>query len=479
MRKFARRSLIQGLGLSALSFAIPWERQARAQAAGVPKRVVFFYGSGMLYDDWVPVGVGGAPAPTETAWDFGLLHQPLAPFKSKVLYMDGLGMVSEQLDRGAKGNAHVQGAKHALTGANSAGADLPGGVSIDQFIAQRLNSPAPVTRLPSLELQIAAWANASEQYSKAVASGPGQMLPGIWNPQLAYQRAFGDFVPPNQDSSLADALREQQAAVFGLAKEDFGRLTGRLGSADRERLQTHLDLLTDLEARLQVQDGGGVACTKPDAPSDLQDCDFRCYGRGPEQDARNWNLAADHHTRVAVAALACDITRVVFMDVGYGADLDYGYTNGMFGTSGMHDLIHRVNDRNGALWRDPDARQIVRNQCRLEAQKLANLLEQLEGVPQPDGTTLLDHTIVLWCGQIAYGSHDLSRLPWVLIGSGGGYFRTGRYLRFGDPESLSAYGERGVPHNNLFVSLANAMGIETDTFGNPACCTGPLDGLRA
>jgi hypothetical protein len=36
---------------------------------------------------------------------------------------------------------------------------------------------------------------------------------------------------------------------------------------------------------------------------------------------------------------------------------------------------------------------------------------------------------------------------------------------------------KGPPHNDLFVSLANFMGVKTDTFGNPEVCTGPLDGL--
>jgi hypothetical protein len=31
-----------------------------------------------------------------------------------------------------------------------------------------------------------------------------------------------------------------------------------------------------------------------------------------------------------------------------------------------------------------------------------------------------------------------------------------------------------VPHNNLLVSIANAMGTSITTFGNPAYCTGSL-----
>jgi Protein of unknown function (DUF1552) len=475
-----RRALLQGLGLGSLAMGLPWgtPRDAGAAPVAIPKRIVFFYGSGMLYDDWAPTGPGGAGGPTESAWDFGSLHQPLQRFKAQCLYVDGLGMVSEQVDKGPAGNAHNQGAKHALSATDSHKPDMPGGISIDQYIAQGLNRPTPVTAHPSLVLQAASWTNELTLYSGAVAAGPDQPLPGIWNPKDAYTKVFGNFTPPGTDTSLADAARAQQAAVFGLARGDYSRLVDKLAGTDQQRVQAHLDLLNDLESRLALPSNQGATCVKPPSPSDITGCDFSCYGKGPAQDTRNWNLAVDHHSRLITAAFACDLTRVAFLEVNYGADADYGYTSGAFGSTDMHDLIHKVNDRNGSLAKDPAARKIVQDQCRLEATKLAQLLDMLSAVKEADGSTLLDHSVVVYCGQVGYGSHDLSRLPWLLVGSAGGYFRTGRYVRYGNPSALDS-GNRGVPHNNLFVSLANAMGIATDTFGNPSVCTGPLDGLRA
>lgn len=477
---FKRRNLLQGLGLGALAMGLPWGPSGRALAAspGIPPRIVFFFGSGMLYDDWVPTGLGGVGPASETAWDFGLLHQPLADFKDHCLYVDGLGMVSEQVDKGPAGNAHNQGAKHALSATNTDKPDVPGGASIDQYIAEAINSPAPVTAQRSLVLQASSWTNDLLLYSGAVAAGPGQPLPGIWHPRVAYDKVFGNFTPPGTDSSLADAAKAQQAAVFGLAKEDYARLKSKLPGSDQARIQTHLDLLSDLQSRMNLTPNAAT-CTKPEGPTDLTDCDFSCYGAGDAQNARNWNLSMDHHSRLVTAAFACDLTRVAFIEVQYGADADYGYSGGAFDTMDMHDLVHKVNDRNNPLSTTAAARKIVQDQCRLEATKFANLLKMLRDVPEADGTTLLDHTIVVYCGQIAYGSHDLGRLPWLIAGSGGGHFKTGRYLKYGDPGTAAASGSRGVPHNNLLVSLANAMGVETNTFGNPDVCTGPLDKLRA
>ena len=55
-------------------------------------------------------------------------------------------------------------------------------------------------------------------------------------------------------------------------------------------------------------------------------------------------------------------------------------------------------------------------------------------------------------------------VPFVL--TGGGVFTPGRYLRTG-----------GASHARLLVSICQAMGLSTTTFGNPQTGTGPLAGL--
>lgn len=471
MPRLTRRHLMQGLGLGlgALAGAAALGRGRRAVAApgDIPRRIIFFYGSGMLYDFWEPRPAMGKPTPEEYDFELGELHAPLQPFKDRLIYTDGIGMVSEEQDPGEKGNAHNQGAKHALAPYDSAGKDLPGGISIDQFIAKSLNEPQVVTPHASLILQAAGWTNELTLFSGAVASGPGALLPGIWDPRDAYDKIFGMF-QGGDDPQVIDQLRAQRAAVFNLAADDFTGLQSKVGTADAERLQIHLDLLRDLEERLKLQDT--LTCTKPEPfvtpPGNFEKYDSQYF-------AGNFNLSADLHSQLITAALACDLTRVVTFELQYPGDADFGYAAGMFDTTDAHDLVHKVNDKNSPQYQIPEAVQCIRSMCTIECQKLANLLDMLSKVPESDGKSLLDHTLVLYCGQIAYGSHDLARLPWVIVGDAGGYFKTGRYLKY-DPNPNSG---RGLPHNNLYVSLANAMGIDIDSFGNPNCCTGPLDRL--
>jgi hypothetical protein len=465
----SRRHLLQGLGLTGLGLGLGLGRGRPAVAApgDIPRRIIFYYGSGMLYDFWEPTASMGKPAPEEYDFQLGELHAPLQPYKDRLIYVDGIGMVSEEVDPGEKGNAHNQGAKHALAPYDSSGTDLPGGVSIDQFIAKALNEPQAVTPHQSLVLQAAGWTNELTLFSGAVASGPGALVPGIWDPRQAYDKIFGMF-QGGQDPQVIDQLRAQRAAVFNLAADDFTGLQSRVGTADADRLQIHLDLLRDLEERLKLQDS--LTCTKPEPlvtpPGNFEQYDSQYF-------AGNFNLSADMHSQLITAALACDQTRVVTLEMQYPGDSDFDYTAGQFDTVDAHDLVHKINDKNSPQYQIPEAVACIRKMCTIEAQKLANLLGMLAAVPEGDGKSLLDHTIVLYCGQIAYGSHDLARLPWIVIGDADGYFKTGRYIKYAaNPNS-----QRGLPHNNLYVSLANAMGIDIDTFGNPAACTGPLDGL--
>ena len=69
---------------------------------------------------------------------------------------------------------------------------------------------------------------------------------------------------------------------------------------------------------------------------------------------------------------------------------------------------------------------------------------------------------------MANGNHSEKRQGLILAGSAGGYFKTGRWLRYSDDPSRA----------NVLVSIQNAFGIPSTTFGAPGWSTGPLRGLR-
>jgi hypothetical protein len=80
---------------------------------------------------------------------------------------------------------------------------------------------------------------------------------------------------------------------------------------------------------------------------------------------------------------------------------------------------------------------------------------------------MLDNTVVLWVNELSSGrAHSRRDMPWLLAGSCGGYFNTGRFVQYS-----------GAPHNELLLSLCHAMDVPSTTFGNPAYCSGPLPNL--
>jgi hypothetical protein len=81
------------------------------------------------------------------------------------------------------------------------------------------------------------------------------------------------------------------------------------------------------------------------------------------------------------------------------------------------------------------------------------------------GSSLLDNTMVLFGSNLGNASsHDTRNMPIILAGGG---FRHGQHLAFDRQNNYA------LP--NLFVSMLQRLGLETDTF---ASSTGTMDGLE-
>jgi hypothetical protein len=95
---------------------------------------------------------------------------------------------------------------------------------------------------------------------------------------------------------------------------------------------------------------------------------------------------------------------------------------------------------------------------------LADLFKGLQGV-QESGETLLDRTMILYGSNLGdANAHSTSNMPILLAGGG---FRHAGHLAFNR--------EQNYPLPNLFVSMLQRMGIETDKF---ASSTGTMTGLE-
>ncbi len=475
---FARRSLIRGLGLTAASLGTSGTRRtARAQGdSSPPTRLILYLDGSHFQDAWRPIGINGAPMPTEFGWDFGEAHRPLEPFRDYALYPTGLAMLSIVFPglRASQPGGHPEGEMGLLTGASEVSLTqrLHGGPSIDQFIGKQINKDGLVTRFPTLAAAVGE--NFPAQSAVILSAGRAQRIPSIHiDPLDFYQKVFADYLPANNSGS-ADLMREQQLAVMGFARDRYRALQTRLGKSDAERLAVHLDLIADLERRLKVDVKMAGSCVVPSKPN--YDTCVTCLTQDRKLIEARHVVQSEYNVRQMVAALACDLTRVAVLNCSpyeHPRQSSLGYKPGDFGTNNLHEYDHLTATRRA----EPAFRAFGIRMNQERAKALANFLQQLKDVPQAGGGNLLDHSVVLWCGHIGYGDHQSWDLPWVLFGKGGGAIKSGRYLNFGPRPDIPG-NTWGWPHNDLLITLAHTMGVPVETFGEPSLCRGPLPGIR-
>ncbi len=122
---------------------------------------------------------------------------------------------------------------------------------------------------------------------------------------------------------------------------------------------------------------------------------------------------------------------------------------------GHHDLSHHGKD---------PAKLAQLKIVEMETMKtLRDLLGKLEQTKEPEGSLLDNTTVFLGSNLGNASSHSPKNLPVLLAG---GHFQHGQHLHFDPAEP--------PPLCNLYVSMLQQLGIQTDKFG-PA--TGTLAGL--
>ena len=164
---------------------------------------------------------------------------------------------------------------------------------------------------------------------------------------------------------------------------------------------------------------------------------------------------------LAVAALACDQTRILTFQWSYSeSEHLFGFLGGI---SGNHHVISHDFSQSGTNYDAYNKIQIWYQQ------QFAYLLGKMDAIKEGTGT-LLDHSIVLWATEIGESTqHDLTMMPYVLAGSGNGKIRAGRLLDFSNNRR---------DNNQMLVSIGQAMGAtDLTSFGDASGATGPLPNL--
>ena len=454
LSKLGRRLFLGGAaGAAGAAASLPVLRsltESKGKAADTfPKRlVVWFTPNGTVGEQWFPQSGG------ENDFVLGRILKPIedAGFRDKMLVMNGLDMKSTAA---GPGDGHQKGMGHMLTGTellpgdvtggcdSCAPAGVAGGISIDQAIANQIAGDTPYR---SLELGIRS-ADHVDAWTRMSYRGPDDPLPPEADPRTAFERVFAGF---SNDPAEDNKRRAMRMSVVDGVKRDFGALEGKLSGADKKKLESHLESVRDIERRL----GSINSCGLPDVGA---------FVDRPDQNA-NIRTVMEQQIKLGVMAMACDLTRVVSFQISNsvgGNVLDFLNVGGNALTTNHHAISHEDEVL------PYNYREALTEINRWYAQQFTSMLTQMDAIEEGDGRSMLDNSVVLWVNELSDGrKHNHDDMPFRMGGSAGGHFRTGRYLQF-----------NGVPHNNLFVSLQQAYGVNSNTFGNPNFCTGPLTGL--
>ena len=305
-----------------------------------------------------------------------------------------------------------------------------GNVTIDQYAAEAIPGQ---TRFPSLTIGSEGGIHGGCQLSW---TRTGTRVPPIPGPEQLFKLLF---VKDNdQDIAAATDRFQLQGSILDLVRDQAHDVEKKLNVRDRQKLDEFLNSVRDVEKRLAMR-RAWIDVPKPQAPFPVP---------------KNRNMVEDLPILydLILLALKTNSTRIATLEIGGDfnpADLNV--------KGGYHALSHhgQLKERIEAL-------------VKLETYQIEQFVRFIEklSTEEDESGFLIDQTMVLFgSGMGNANSHQNTNLPVILAGGG---FEHGNLMTF------KSKGLRRPPLTNLFVTMLQQFGIETDTFSTS---TGTLRGL--
>ncbi len=409
VRPLDRRTFLRASGVALALPLLESMAPALARAAAVaPKRLVTVCSTlGLYSSSWFPRTAGADYEATEY---LTLLDQ----HRSRYTLFSGFSH-EEQSGRQPH-NSEITW----LTAARRPGLDgFRNSISVDQVAANHLGY---VTRFPSVVLGTAT--PASQSYTTS-----GAMVPAETSPANLFRKLFLQGTPEEVERE-AQSLNDG-GSILDRLKSQTSVLRGRVSATDQRKLDAYYDAVRTAE-----QDLAEVKAWQY-KPKPVVD-------EAPPTDLPN---PADLIGRIRLMfrmiplILETDSSRVVSLMIH-----DHGVVPQVPGVSGdQHSLSHHGQDEAKIAQLKKVEHQIV--------EAFAGLMTELAARSDAHGS-LLDQTSVLFGSNLGNANaHTPVDLP-ILVAGGG----------FSHGQHIVHEGEHNAPLCNLFVTLLQNMGVETDAF---------------
>jgi len=354
--------------------------------------------------------------------EFTSTMRPLLKHKEDITMVTGL-------DRTFKSgqDVHAQGASCYLTSvsprqAEERGMRYPNGRSLDQVIGDKVGHTSVYN---TLEISCNGFTAGKEDiyFDNISWYGPGRIAPSIKNPRKLYDRLF-----------MADSYRNHIQDVTDLILADTKSISRKLGNQDKDTLDGFVTMIREIELRIEKLE-------KMISGADVNQPTNEILPRG-----EYIRLQAD----LMLAALQMGITNVSTFMIGperWDASLMY---EGVFSKPVQHhNMTHNQK-------KEEVATELQKIDI-FHLEQLSYVISRMKEIKESDGTSIFDNSILTYGAGLGDGAtHQYFDLPMIVAGKGQGQIKQGRFIRC----------KSGTLNSNLWLTLANLMGLETESFAD-------------
>jgi hypothetical protein len=480
---------------------------------------------GCVTTKFFPAKAHGALAATDLTNSLA----PLAPYASKLLIPRGIRAMNEWTQSNSNGGGRGQGNDPHLNPCGtyftlqpvtpnsndpfSFSQDTkfnakPVGTSLDHVMAQQLSSSGTplFMRVGNSGGTKGESPQSNISYLKAsgaAATAAADIYPGLGTPAQVFSALTGlfgsgtamtaDTYASTRGKRVTDLVKADLEALkrFDMSADDKNKIaawealinsTGTTVISSSQCTSSLATMLGATSANVSAA-GSGSAASSSDALTNKITTDLD---------------AADMYSVMAVLSAICNYNPVIFLK--YPPNF---YFKGLGITDESHNLSHRLSNANMSGTCVANALTKLETIDTYYATKFAKLVGMLNGIKNPDGSTLLDSTATVWFNEMSDGNaHNLNNLPVIQAGGCGGYFKVGQTVQLdtgtGSTNPAKATDWQGysetqctdggttmqsngltqatgtpatvgqAPINKYFYNIMNAMGVKADSTGYPA-----------
>ncbi len=403
-----RRHFLRGMGVSLAlplldAMIVPRRLTADEATESVRRFVCIANPFGMIADAFFPSETGPAAALPANL-------QPLEPHRGRFT-------VFANLDHGI-GGGHA-GTHAFLSGVRAVeAAGMPNGnITLDQFLGEQM---AGTTRFPVLNTS----AGTNSGGCELSWTRSGVLVPSIQRVSKVFQMLFVD--DPAELAQRRSAWYGRQGSILDAVGEQARAINDRLGQRDRKTLDQYFTSIREVERTIQQEDQW---LSRPRPKVDMKE-----PKDGPP--SKQLPILFD----LVTLALQTDSTRVATIEIPGSFDP---------GGIGLEDKGYHGYSHHG---KDPKLMAGMRAIELYQMQELSRFMTKLTELE------LLDGTQILFGSGMGDGSAHTNRNLPVIVAGGGYRHQTQLVL----PEEQS----KRLPLSNLYLTMAQRFGVETDWFGH-------------